>query len=204
MDLRLSERPIRLVYSNLTRDDHGRALTSSDLVPRPLAVVQASDANLVYKNVVVKNYQVKAIIDTVAGLSVVSDDLARELGSLFPWKGHSVMLANGENLTPVWGIKLRASSEENPEHVVGAEAVVLPLEGKNLLLGNGIIRQLGTLTVTYDDTGLPVVDFQPTGENRSKEKALIASEDVRMPAFAAMAIRVDRKKTFLKTLRRIV
>ena len=66
------------------------------------------------------------------------------------------------------------------------------------------MRQLGTLKVTYDDTGLPVVDFQPTGENRPKERALIASEDVRMPAFAAMAIRVNRKNFLEDPLRKIV
>ena len=168
-------------------------IPTPDRIARPLSLVQAIEANLVCKELIVNNRRVNTFIDTGSGVSVLSDDLARELGSLFPWEGHSVILANGEDLKPTWVIKLSVSTQERRDKWVETKAVVLPLGEMSLLLGNNVLKQLGTLIVDYDLNGKPVVEFKPPARSVQPDKALDAADDVNIPAFAALAVKVNRK-----------
>ena len=112
-------------------------------------------------------YRINTIINTGAGVSVVTSSLACQIGTgLFPWEGHSVILANGEDLKPEWGIRFTIAEPGKEEEPVEISAIVLPFGGANLLLGNDVLKPMGA-QINYPSGGPPEVSSNSNGRMRN-------------------------------------
>ena len=95
-------------------------------------------SNLVFTQVTCKNRIVEAIVDTGAGITVISPDLCKQLNfSLHKrWGGPHLLMAIGTIVRPDSSVSLELIINRVPVYV---EAAVLALNGYELLLGNNAL-----------------------------------------------------------------
>lgn len=132
--------------------------------------------NLVFQSVLCNNIElVKAIIDTGAGISVISPELCKRLLLIpKPWVGPDLLVAGETRVKPSGVVYLNLIiSNKTIEHV---EMVVTEINEYLLLLGNNCLQQLKTITITYPVNQPPVfstgTDFDIL-ENSAKSNTII-------------------------------
>lgn len=148
--------------------------------------------NLVFSKVICKNHHFEAIVDTGAGLSVISPEFCKFL-NLVPkkgWEGPKLLTANGGIVSPEGSVSLEIFVEGIPVYV---EAAVLPINGYKLLLGNDALRQLDAITVAYKKGGEAIFSTTPEvemdSETEGDESGTIVSRESRViPAYSVVAV----------------
>lgn len=120
-------------------------------------------SNLVFSKVICRNNHVEAIIDTGAGITVISPEFCKYL-NLVPkkqWEGPKLLMANGSIVCPEGSVTLEIIITGIPVYV---EAAVLPINGYKLLLGNDALRQLESISIIYGEGGEAVFSVAPEAE----------------------------------------
>lgn len=149
---------------------------------------------MVVQTVKVNGNFLQAIIDTGAGLCIVTPDVVRRLKcEERPWGGPAVALADGRVIVPTAGVWL---SIEIKHRIINVFAGVMELGCVDLLLGNDALVQLGTITVDYT-AGPPQLRLEDNEgfDSRisdTKERRKIRNHDgVTIPAFSAKYVALD-------------
>ena len=103
-------------------------------------IPQLDRSKLVFKKVICGEYPVEAIIDTGSGITVVSPNFSKMLGiPLQPWVGPDILLADGQRTRPSGSVEIKVTIDNI---VVEVSAIVLQINGYDLLLGNDTLRKL--------------------------------------------------------------
>lgn len=151
---------------------------------------------LVTEKVICYGNIVEAIIDTGAGISVISPGFARKLdgGKINKWGGHPLLLADGSVTTPEGSIELEVVVGGKP---LSCTAAILNLNGFDLLLGNNALRQLKTVTISYDREGGATLlngnDFELI-EEKEQKVVLVNKESRSIPAFSMIVLAVELRE----------
>jgi hypothetical protein len=132
---------------------------------------QTDSRRLILKQVDCQGQDVKAIIDTGSGASLISPKFCRALGieNFREWEGPRLLLMDGKTLEPSGMVKLRIHVEGRLIWVIAA---VSEMNGFDLLLGNDALSQLGCFSVQYNEAGVGSFSTTPTtSEEIPKGKA---------------------------------
>lgn len=104
-------------------------------------------SKLITETVQCGNMMVKAVVDTGAVITVISPKLlACTNFQITEWEGPRVIMANGSTASPI-GATLITVKLHNK--VATGNAVVMQMEGIDLLLGNDFLKQFGKLHIDY-------------------------------------------------------
>jgi predicted aspartyl protease len=104
-------------------------------------------SKLITQTVQCGNMMVKAVVDTGAVITVISPKLlACTNFQITEWEGPRVIMANGSTASPI-GATLITVKLHNK--VATGNAVVMQMEGIDLLLGNDFLKQFGKLHIDY-------------------------------------------------------
>lgn len=114
----------------------------------PLLFLPPPDrTKLVFKDVTCSGYLVEAIVDTGSGITVVSPKLSKLMNlPIRPWLGSGILLADGQKTIPKGQVDLSLTIDNVP---VSIPAVILDLNGFDLLLGNDVLSELSSITIEY-------------------------------------------------------
>ncbi len=154
---------------------------------------QLGRSKLVFKNVICGKYLVEAIIDTGSGITVVSPNLSKMLGiPLQPWEGPDILLADGQRTRPSGKIEIKVIIDKI---VVEVSAIVLQINGYDLLLGNDTLRKLISIKINYtaEQASFHLGDIDCSDNKPAVHSSFIfAKEAQTIPAHSMMAIAVER------------
>ena len=107
--------------------------------------------NLVFAEVYCCGLKVKALIDTGAGITVVSPLFCSKLKlNYFTWDGPTILYVNGKRVVPEGQVELEISIRHKEFKI---KAAVLDLNGFDLLLGNDSLKLLKSIRVDYVEGG---------------------------------------------------
>lgn len=113
------------------------------------AIPHLDRTKLVLKDVICCKYLVEAIIDTGSGITVVSPTFSKLLNiPLQPWIGPDILLADGQRTRPLGSINIEVRIDNV---TVFVSAIVLQINGYDLLLGNDTLRQLKSIKINYEE-----------------------------------------------------
>jgi predicted aspartyl protease len=105
--------------------------------------------NLIIKKVTCCNLEVESVVDTGAGISVISPELSDRLRlKSYGWEGRFVLLANGQKVYPKTWVNLPITVEDRQ---IVIQPVVMDINGFDLLLGNDALRQLQKIQIDYTE-----------------------------------------------------
>lgn len=152
-------------------------------------------SNLVFSKVIYRNNHVEAIIDTGAGITVISPEFCKYL-NLVPkkqWEGPKLLMANGSIVCPEGSVTLEIIITGIPVYV---EAAVLPINGYKLLLGNDALRQLESISIIYGEGGEAVFSVAPEAEvdpEKGKDElgSIVNQESCVIPAYSVVTITAE-------------
>ena len=92
---------------------------------------------------------IRAVLDTGADLTVVSPEwVQRHNVELDAWNGPTLYMANGSEAEVMGLVEIDVSNDRGK---AAGTAIVMKLNGHDLLLGNNFIRQFGKLEIIYSD-----------------------------------------------------
>jgi hypothetical protein len=167
-------------------------------------------SNLVFTKAVCKNHHFEAIVDTGAGISVISPEFCKFL-KLVPkerWEGPKLLMANGAVITPEASVSLEIFVEETPIYI---EAAVFPINGYKVILGNDALRQLDVIKIEYEREQATIFSANPGTEldvqGEKGEMGTIRSEESRViPAYfiVTVTMEVDKKPSYTSKTRQMI
>lgn len=167
-------------------------------------------SNLVFTKAECKNNHFEAIVDTGAGISVISPEFCKFL-KLVPkerWEGPKLLMANGAVITPEAFVSLEIFVEETPIYI---EAAVLAINGYKVILGNDALRQLDVIKIEYERDGATIFSANPGTEldvqGENGEMGTIRSEESRViPAYSIVTVtmEVDTKPSYTSKTRQMI
>jgi len=179
--------------SHLTEQDqrHWRvnhlSFQKEALIPNiPLCMLNSS--KLVTETVQCGNMVVKAVVGTGAVITVISPKLltCTEF-KLDSWYGPNIVMANGTTVSPIGAAYITVTVHNK---LVTGTAVVMHMEGMDLLLGNDFLKQFGKLHIDYQasKTLLTVGDFpfnllEPQKMELTEANKFPTTEGVNIPSF---------------------
>jgi hypothetical protein len=163
-------------------------------------IPQLDRSKLVFKKVICGEYPVEAIIDTGSGITVVSPNFSKMLGiPLQPWVGPDILLADGQRTRPSGSVEIKVTIDNI---VVEVSAIVLQINGYDLLLGNDTLRKLISIKINYTAEqasfhlgDIDYSDNKPAGHSNF----IVAKEAQTIPAHSMMAIAVRRTNVAAST-----
>ncbi|KAI9549855.1 pol polyprotein [Daphnia sinensis] len=144
--------------------------------PRLLIQIQLTNpqtkTKLVLKDVICCKYLVEAIIDTGSGITVVSPTFSKLLNiPLQPSIGPDILLADGQRTRPLGSINIEVRIDNV---TVFVSAIVLQINGYDLLLGNDTLRQLNKEAHTIPAHSLVAIAVEQTKDVKSCGTSSIA------------------------------
>ena len=93
---------------------------------------------------------VKAVVDTGAVIAVISPKLlACTKFQMTAWEGPRIIMANGSTASPLGATMITIQLHNK---IAKEKAVVMQMEGIDLLLGNDFLKQFGKLHIDYQDS----------------------------------------------------
>ncbi len=153
----------------------------------------AEKSHLVLAPVTCKNRVIEAVVDTSAGVTVISPELCKTLGLPLhkKWEGPLLLMANGSVTHPESSVSLEILVDGVQIYV---EAAVLTLNGIKLLLGNNALRQLDSIQIDYLTGGGAIFSSKPESESVKKEPklgSLTNRQAITAPALSIITVSVD-------------
>ena len=148
---------------------------------------------LITKKVSCSNVEVNAVVDTGAGISVISPALRDRLQlQSSKWEGRFLLLANGQKAHPETCVDLPMLVDGRS---IVVQPVVMEINGYDLLLGNDALRQLRRIQIDYrtdepqmhlgkDDLDVVETPLELEGKIRNRKSRCI-------PAYSMMSVAVD-------------
>ncbi len=132
---------------------------------------------------------VKAVVDTGAVITVISPKLlACTNFQMTELEGPRIIMANGSTASPI-GATLITVQIHNK--VATGNAVVMQMEGIDLLLGNDFLKQFGKLHIDYQDSQtlitvgeLPLNVITPKKQEQGKSVKIQTTEGLSIPEFS--------------------
>ena len=104
-------------------------------------------SKLVTESVFCGSQNVLAVVDTGAAVTVISPQLQQRTEfALCPWVGPRIVMANGVTATPLGSATISIQYFKGTARGV---AVVLKMDGIDLLFGNDFLKQFGRLQIDY-------------------------------------------------------
>ena len=130
---------------------------------------------------------VMALIDTGAAISAISPEFAATILKKEKrcWEGPAVKMADGTLLQPDFVITITVQHDSG---IGWGDAIIIPLQQTELLLGNNILRHFGSIHITYDDHGSEITLGKEPDPNDSEAGANI-------PIFSADTVLVPARST---------
>ena len=161
--------------------------------PAQLNSLHTTGDRLVTEDVLCNGIEAKALIDTGAAITAVSDKFAQSLKDNFrDWNGPSISLANGQRLYPRTGVKITISLDNKRAQGV---AIVKPLTNSDILLGNDFLREFGSLNIQYLQDKSPNLeqwsfDTDIPTEGKQNDIRVFMAKDRQIPAQAMALVEV--------------
>ena len=157
-------------------------------------------SKLVSKAVYVDKLKIDAVIDTGAGVSIISPGLVEKMNKLvFPYDGPAVSMANGNKSLPTGKIKLEIKFDST---VINIDALIMEISEIDLLLGNNALQQLGSINFNFNSelfTCKPNKEILTLPDSVPRKiVSLRSTESFTVPAFSV--IKVSVKSTIGKAL----
>ena len=140
---------------------------------------------------------VKAVVDTGAVITVISPKLLTcTKFQMTAWEGPRIIMANGSTASPL-GATLITVQLHNK--IAKGKAVVMQMEGIDLLLGNDFLKQFGKLHIDYQDSQtlitvgeLPLNLITPKKPEPGKSVKIQTTEGLNIPAFSVRQVPVSQ------------
>ena len=159
----------------------------------PVLVLDFS--KLVTERVMCGAEEVQAIVDTGAAVTVISPALLKKTKfKLMPWTGSKILMANGTAALPEGSADI--SIGHNKGTATG-KAVVMAMDGIELLLGNDFLKQYGKVQIEYKNNStlltlgdLPLAAVNPFEDvEDTRPRKLVTCEGAEIPAFSVVQVR---------------
>ena len=176
------------------------------VIPKDLKTIEKSEEStpllrldikkLITEEVVCGGHNVKAVIDTGAALSVIHPEFLKTTTfTKEKWEGPRVIMANGTTAEPLGGAEI---SIEHQQGKAKGLALVLEMDGIDLLLGNDFLKQFKKVRIDYHDAGnlitlgdtpLAAISVEST-PLEAKPIALVAEETCNIPPLSIAGIAI--------------
>jgi hypothetical protein len=140
---------------------------------------------------------VKTVVDTGAVITVISLKLlACTKFQMTAWEGPRIIMANGSTAS-LLGATLITVQLHNK--IAKGKAVVMQMEGIDLLLGNDFLKQFGKLNIDYQDSQtlitvgeLPLNLITPQKPEPGKSVKIQTTEGLNVPAFSVRQVPISQ------------
>ena len=147
--------------------------------------------------------EVEAIVDTGAGISVVSSEFSKLLKlETSDWEGRFLLLADGQKVYPTSCVNLPIIIEGRK---INIRPVVMDINGFDLLLGNDALRQLKTIRIDYrseePEMRLGIDDLDIVETISHNEDKIFSKESRCIPAYSMVSVAIDVSSSVKSTAR---
>ena len=167
-------------------DKRGNATVPLLSLPHP------DKTKLVFKDVLCSGFLVEAIIDTGAGITVISPKFSKMLTNpIRGWVGPGILLADGHKALPVGQIDLVLTIDS---FIVNSIAIVMEINGFDLLLGNDTLRLLKSIQIKYDDDRATFCISVPSDDAIPSSANYVFSKTAQtIPACSMVYVEIERR-----------
>lgn len=175
--------------------------TTTGSEAEPILLVTDS-ANLITEPVTCEGIQTDGVVDTGAVVTVITPQYLKKTPfKIHEWTGPKVLMANGSLATPLGGTHIVV---KHKNCIASGEALVLEMNGIDLLIGNDFLKQFGQIRIDYN-TPKPSINLGelPVGAitiSQSAPKKLVSAVAREIPAFFVVNVLTHPMETGTKSL----
>ncbi|KZS18242.1 Uncharacterized protein APZ42_015657 [Daphnia magna] len=175
------------------RNNGWETVSTSNGTDKVFPILLSEVSRLIREPVLCGNIPSMAVVDTGAAVSVLSPDLLKQTSFyLEQWSGPAIILANGTRASPL-GAALVTITHKG--RWAAGTAVVMAMEGNDLLLGNDFLKQFGKLQIDYTGDAtlvtlgeLPFKEIHPQDNSRLHKCSVVAATSHMIPALLVIPV----------------
>jgi hypothetical protein len=170
--------------------DEGRRKTTNNPI---INLLEIAGRDMVKGEFWCNGKKVMALIDTGAAISAISPEFAATILNKEQrcWEGPAVKMADGSLLQPDFVMTITVQHDSG---IGWGDAIIIPLQQTELLLGNNILRHFGSIHITYDDHGSEITfgnDSDQNNEEAGTNIPIFSADTVLVPARSTKIIGVS-------------
>lgn len=186
-----TENQIAKTKSGLRND--GETVSTSNGTDKVFPILLSEVSRLIREPVLCGNIPTMAVVDTGAAVSVLSPDLLKQTPfCLEQWSGPTIILANGTRASPLGAALITITHKGR---WAAGTAVIMAMEGIDLLLGNDFLKQFGKLQIDYTGDAtlvtlgeLPFKEIHPQDNSRLHKCSVVAATSHMIPALSVIPV----------------